>query len=236
MQTTIKNLQDRMVQLDWFPPNGKALKPNEEVILDGRITDYFKQGTGQVKLASYTRDVKEGLVSVVFNDVNKVVPKEIVKEKPVVSARELTKVAPCREITTPVITNAPAEPAINPCQTGKGSVTVVIPYSGDKQLIPLSTGAGNYQDTGLSISQTPVGGGYVGVSVNGLEVYLADGQGEKDAADCYFSGDGGVTARAMSAIVAGDELYWNNLNTGYVLDKGDSVDFYYMYSTVNPCP
>lgn len=234
--TIIKNTQDRVVQLDWFPPNGRSLAPGEEVEIAAKeLTGQFNKGTGRMKLDSYLRDLNEGLISIQVGDkgvhiMNAPIKKEIVK------AEKLPKASPCRDLTIPVITNTPAAPVINPCLTGQGSVTVVIPYVGDKQLIPINTGTGNFQYAGLIIGQTPVGGGYVGVSVNGLEVFLANGGDGRDTSDCYFSGDNGLTARAMAAIVAGDRLYWNNINAGYPLDTGDLVDFYYMYSTVTPCP
>ena len=234
--TTIKNNQDRVVQLDWFPPNGRSLAPGEEVVVSGKLADQFNKGTGQMKLDSYLRDLNEGLISIQVSDApGKTVDAPVKKE--LVQTVKQPKASPCRGgLVAPVITNAPATPVINPCLTAQGSVTVVIPYLGDKQLIPASTGTGNFKYTGLMIGQTPVGGGYVGMSVNGLEVFLANGGDGRDTSDCYFSGDNGLTARAMAAIVAGDRLYWNNVNAGYPLDTGDLVDFYYMYSTVTPCP
>lgn len=66
-------------------------------------------------------------------------------------------------------------------------------------------------------------GGYVGVSVNGVTALVGDGT--KVAVDCYFSGDGGATARAMKAIVAGDSLYWNGSIAGFQLAVTDRLDF-----------
>ena len=233
--TTIKNNQNRTVHLDWFPPNGRSLAPGEEVVVSGKLSDQFNKGTGRMKLDSYLRDLNEGLISIQTSEAPIKVIAALI-EREIIKADKLPKAPSCRGLVVPVITNAPAAPAINPCLTGQGSVTVVIPYVGDKQLIPINTGTGNFQYAGLMIGQTPVGGGYVGVSVNGLWVFLANGGDGRDTADCYFSGDNGLTARAMNAIVAGDRFYWNNDNAGYPLDTGDLVDFYYMYSTVTPCP
>ena len=68
-------------------------------------------------------------------------------------------------------------------------------------------------------------GGYVGVRVNGVAYEVGDGDRTHD---CYFSGDGGVTARAFSAIVAGDLLYWNGSIVGFQLAAAtDKIDFVY---------
>jgi hypothetical protein len=79
-----------------------------------------------------------------------------------------------------------------------------------------------------AVTRTPAtsstNGGYGGVRVNGLHVVVGDGT--KTGADCYFSGDGGTTARAMKSIVAGDQLYWQHTIAGYNLDAAtDKVDF-----------
>jgi len=70
---------------------------------------------------------------------------------------------------------------------------------------------------------TPLG--YVGVSVNGAWQNVGDGVTNQD---CYFSGDGGVTARAQGAIHAGDQLYWNALIPGsFPLAGTDLISDYY---------
>lgn len=67
-------------------------------------------------------------------------------------------------------------------------------------------------------------GGYIGVVVNGV-AYLV-GDGTKVAVDCYFSGDGGATARLMKSVVAGDLLYWNGSIAGFQLAAAtDKVSF-----------
>lgn len=75
-----------------------------------------------------------------------------------------------------------------------------------------------------TIDLTPVNDGNVAVRVNGLGVALGDGVKTKD---CYFSGDGGTTARAIAAIVAGDLLYWVGSVANYQLDANDRIDFDY---------
>lgn len=101
-----------------------------------------------------------------------------------------------------------------------------IPYDGDQDLVPGTTSSDG-DSSGLTISKTPHGDGMVVVLVNGLGVGVGDGT---KAAGCYFSGDLGVTARAMADIVAGDGLYWNGSIAGYELDSGDSIDLNYEQS------
>ena len=100
---------------------------------------------------------------------------------------------------------------------------VAVPQSSD---IGQAVGADKSSDdsaTGLTITSTPAGDSLVMVLVNGIKVELGDGV---KTSDCYFSGNGGTSARAISAITAGDELYWNGVSA-YTLETTDSVDFIY---------
>jgi hypothetical protein len=50
--------------------------------------------------------------------------------------------------------------------------------------------------------------------------------------DCYFSADGGVTARTLGTlgnIAAGDLLYWNGSIAGFQLAVTDKITFDYFY-------
>ena len=78
--------------------------------------------------------------------------------------------------------------------------------------------------TGLTITYTPFDDGAVIIKVNGLQVNLGDGA--KNEA-CYFSADGGTTAKASSAIAAGDTLYWMGSMANYQLEADDELDFVY---------
>ncbi len=75
---------------------------------------------------------------------------------------------------------------------------------------------------------TPAGGAFQ-VLLNGVSVKV--GNATKVGVDCYFSGDGGVTARNQKAIVAGDLLYWNSSVAGFYLSATDFFDFIYMVDT-----
>lgn len=73
----------------------------------------------------------------------------------------------------------------------------------------------------------PIPGSFVRVRVNGLDVSDI-GDGVKTAS-CYFSGNGGSTARAWAAIQMGDQLYWNGTIAGYLLNSAtDVIDFDYV--------
>jgi len=69
----------------------------------------------------------------------------------------------------------------------------------------------------------------VGVDRNGVAQIVGDGT--KVNVYCYFSGDGGVTPRAMPAIVAGDLLYWNGSVAGSQLTVTDRLNFNYNVTT-----
>lgn len=75
-----------------------------------------------------------------------------------------------------------------------------------------------------SIAATPAQGSYVKVSVNGVPITLGDGV---KTSECYFSVDGGTTARTILSIQAGDSLYWVGSVAGYQLATTDRVDFDY---------
>ena len=45
--------------------------------------------------------------------------------------------------------------------------------------------------------------------------------------NCYFSADGGTTAKSVSALTSGDQLYWNGTVAGFDLDTSDVIDFDY---------
>jgi hypothetical protein len=74
----------------------------------------------------------------------------------------------------------------------------------------------------VTIVAMPKRDGYVEARVNGLGEAVGDGV---KTLSCYFSGDGGSTARAIAAIAAGDKLYWVGSVAGYQLATTDKIDF-----------
>ena len=63
----------------------------------------------------------------------------------------------------------------------------------------------------------------VQVFVNGVMLQL---KGDKTG-DCYFSGDGGTTARAFASIASTDTLHWNGSVAGYQLEATDEITLVY---------
>ena len=98
------------------------------------------------------------------------------------------------------------------------------PALGNKAMAASAT-SGNYQSSGCSMAAAPALGCYVGVRVNGI--YYEVGNGVKTS-DCYFSGNGGTSARAFGAVQNGDTLYWNGVIAGFDLSGSDVVDFDYI--------
>jgi len=88
------------------------------------------------------------------------------------------------------------------------------PTSGDGSLV-----------LGAAISNLPGADSYVRVHVNGEAIELGNGVKTQP---CYFSVDGGITARAISDIAAGDDLYWNGVIAGYDLDTLDLIEYDYV--------
>lgn len=75
-----------------------------------------------------------------------------------------------------------------------------------------------------TLASSPSQHAYVRVLVNGIGVVLADGLKTKD---CYFSADGGTTAKSYANIASGDTLYWVGTVAGYQLATTDVIDFDY---------
>lgn len=86
-----------------------------------------------------------------------------------------------------------------------------------------STLSSNDSSTSITMDATPAGSSFVQVLVNGVMVELGNGVKTKDA---YFSADSGSTARAFSAIAAGDTLFWNG-GIAFELDTDDRIDIIY---------
>lgn len=98
------------------------------------------------------------------------------------------------------------------------------PTSANKNMAASATTADFQQACATAITSTPSSGSYVEVEVNGVTQNLGDGV---KTSDCYFSGDSGATARAISAIVAGDHLFWVQSVAGFNLAATDEVSFMY---------
>ena len=99
----------------------------------------------------------------------------------------------------------------------------------DTNQSPLTTSADG-DSTGCTITYTPFSDSAVSVEVNGIEANVGDGA--KDEA-CYFSADGGTTAKAIADIAAGDTLYWMGSIAGFELDPTDDIDINYQASSTD---
>jgi len=106
---------------------------------------------------------------------------------------------------------------------GSGAAAA-FPTIPNKAMTASVTAADFAEACATTIAATPASDGYVQVFVNGLHTEVGNGVKTKD---CYFSGDGGTTARSISAITAGDKLYWVGTVVGYELDATDRIDFDY---------
>lgn len=96
--------------------------------------------------------------------------------------------------------------------------------SSNKQMTASVTSADFQAATAVTLVSTPSNDAYVRVLVNGIGVNLGDGVRTKD---CYFSSDGGTTAKTIANIAAGDTLYWVQSVALYNLAATDVIDFDY---------
>ena len=94
----------------------------------------------------------------------------------------------------------------------------------DNDKTTTGTTNGDGSQTGIFIQYTPHADSKVDVKINGISASYGLTK------DFYFSNDGGVTARAMADITAGDELIWNGVLAGFELETSDDIDIDYMAS------
>lgn len=87
-----------------------------------------------------------------------------------------------------------------------------------------SNTSGNNQSTGLSILYTPLSYSSVKVYINGQILLLGN---SSTNFDCYFSDDGGVTAKSYNDIASEDVLYFNGSNVGWDLSEIDRIILVY---------
>lgn len=106
------------------------------------------------------------------------------------------------------------------------------PTTANKQMAASTTTADGQVASATAVAQTPVTNanatsGSIAVFVNGLR--YAPGDGTKVGVPCYFSADGGVTARALKDVAVGDLLYWNgSVATFELASATDVIDFEYL--------
>jgi hypothetical protein len=103
------------------------------------------------------------------------------------------------------------------------SVALSVPSTRNRGMAALRTDHNGALAVPIPMLGTPIG--YVAVRLNGVDQTVGDGT--KVGADCYFSADGGATAKAWSAIALGDALYWQGTIAGFELDTTDVIDFVY---------
>lgn len=108
-------------------------------------------------------------------------------------------------------------------EEGSGGVSSEGVSTNDDYNLNPSVTSSDGDTTGLTISNTPHNDSHVRVMVNGIEV----GLGGNKLLTCYFSADGGTTARAIADITSGDTLYWNGSIAGYQLDANDKINIIY---------
>lgn len=102
--------------------------------------------------------------------------------------------------------------------------TAPVPTSSNKEMAANATTADFQVATATTIVSTPANDGYVEVMVNGSMQRVGNGVRTKD---CYFSSDGGATAKTIANITAGDTLYWVGSVASWQLATTDLIDFNY---------
>lgn len=102
--------------------------------------------------------------------------------------------------------------------------TAPVPTSSNKEMTANATTADFQAATATTIVSTPANDGYVEIMINGTMQRLGNGVKTKD---CYFSSDGGTTAKTIANIAAGDTLYWVGSVASWQLATTDLIDFNY---------
>lgn len=97
-----------------------------------------------------------------------------------------------------------------------------------KDLTPAPVVHGSVVDTGITLTELPSGGGWIGVFVNGVLYPLGDGVTSNAF---YFSDEpDGLTAKAIEDILVGNQLWANPTALGFVLDASDRVSLLFSVS------
>jgi hypothetical protein len=110
--------------------------------------------------------------------------------------------------------------ALEVSENGAPYATVSTPglAASNRDMTCLVTTADHQPAVSIGLASMPRG--WVEVRVKGWGVSVGNGT---RAATCYFSGDGGATARAMGGLRAGDLLYWVGSMAGFELDVTDTI-------------
>lgn len=82
----------------------------------------------------------------------------------------------------------------------------------------------NEFQTGITLGATPSTHSRINVFVNGQQQQISFGD---KTGDCYFSTDGGTTAKTTANIIAGDELIWNGINAEFTISNDDDIEIIY---------
>jgi aspartate carbamoyltransferase regulatory subunit len=110
----------------------------------------------------------------------------------------------------------------------RSNSTYALKSYADTGKIPNNTN-GDYEATGITISNKPFKKSRIDILVNGISVQL--GNGTRNA-PCYFSPPGdGSFARAIGDVQKGDELFWVASQIGYNLENSDVIDIEYQIKT-----
>ena len=121
-------------------------------------------------------------------------------------------------------------------------IAQVLPWRPSLGALPVATGQEYTQSagsllatsdgasTGITLDYTPFSDSTVQVYINGIA--LTEGYGTTDQ-EVYFSNDGGVTAKEIADLEAGDTLYWNTTAAGYAIGPNDTIDIVYEKSSLD---
>jgi hypothetical protein len=97
----------------------------------------------------------------------------------------------------------------------------------NKRMVALVADADGEKATNTTLAKVPALGSWIRVLANGTGYSLADGDAQRTTRSFYFSADSGATARALSALQVGDELFFNPTIAGFSLDASDLLDLDY---------
>lgn len=107
---------------------------------------------------------------------------------------------------------------------GSGGGGAGAPTQADKRLVASVTVADGDQATASTLSEKPISGSPIQFIVSNLVYYPGDGV---KTTECYFSNDGGATARAWDDIDVGDTAHWNGSVAQYELSADDLIELGY---------
>jgi hypothetical protein len=103
------------------------------------------------------------------------------------------------------------------------SLQLAVPTTSDKGLSASANTSGNGIIPGVTITEGPVNGGQVNMTINSAYYVIGETTGD----DIYFTTDAGSSAVAFASLVGGENIYWKGSTIGFDIETTDTINLHY---------